>query len=204
MMNKYILSNKTKYVNGVLLLRIRAFRDIPSIGVKFGDLGGFVETTNNLSQFGTCWIHNDACVYGNAIVKDNSQVKDYSKVFGNVEISDNAILKDSCVVYSNSKVSGNAIVGTNARVKYNVNSGYCLNVVLQNYLVSYCGMNDSLEHMISVGCKVRSIAQWNDTKIREDLIIKNNFPRENIEMFEHILSIFNSIYNTKEHSCDFN
>ena len=67
MSNKYELTNETKTLaGGTVLHRIRALRDIPRFGVKAGELGGFVEGENNLSQDG------NACVSGNAWVYDNS------------------------------------------------------------------------------------------------------------------------------------
>ena len=50
-MKKYEL---TEEVNKQGLHRIRALKDIPLYGVKKGDLGGFVERENNLSQEGDC------------------------------------------------------------------------------------------------------------------------------------------------------
>ena len=43
MRNKYELTDETKDINGITLHRIRALRDIPSVGVKSGDLGGWIE-----------------------------------------------------------------------------------------------------------------------------------------------------------------
>ena len=48
------------------LHRIRALRDIPSAGVKAGDLGGWVEKEFNLSQSGTAWVSGTASVSGTA------------------------------------------------------------------------------------------------------------------------------------------
>ena len=51
--NKYELSDETITLDGgTTLYRIRALKDIDAIGVKAGDPGGFVESTNNLSQEG--------------------------------------------------------------------------------------------------------------------------------------------------------
>ena len=53
---KYKLTDE---VNDLGLHRIVALRDIPKHRVKAGDLGGFVRSEKNLSQYG------DAMVYGN-------------------------------------------------------------------------------------------------------------------------------------------
>ena len=67
MSKKYELTNETKTLaGGTVLHRIRALRDIPRFGVKAGELGGFVEGENNLSQDGDAWVFDNAEVYGNA------------------------------------------------------------------------------------------------------------------------------------------
>ena len=65
-MKKYELTDETIAFYGKTLHRIRACRDFVTIAgkqVKVGDLGGFVETEENLSHDGLCW------VYGNAEVQ---------------------------------------------------------------------------------------------------------------------------------------
>lgn len=51
---------------GRKLFRIEAVVDIESQNVKRGDIGGYVETEDNLS--GDAWVTDDARVYGNAQV----------------------------------------------------------------------------------------------------------------------------------------
>lgn len=65
--------------------------------VKAGDLGGYVQTKDNLSNNYDSWIYDDAKVYG------ISSVSDWGKVSGN------SVVKDS-TVRGNAKVFGNAIV----------------------------------------------------------------------------------------------
>lgn len=55
-------------------------RDIPEIGVKKGDLGGYVEKEENLSHSGTSWIRDNAVVcdntrvWGNAVISETNHV----------------------------------------------------------------------------------------------------------------------------------
>ena len=60
------------WLQKIKVYRIRALRAFAD--VKIGDLGGFVETKQNLSNMGNAW------VYGNARVCDNA------KVYGNANI----------------------------------------------------------------------------------------------------------------------
>ena len=72
-MKKYELTNETITIgNGKTLYRIRALIDIEAIGVKNGDLGGYIEKEENLSHCGNAWIYDDAMVYDNARVYDNA------------------------------------------------------------------------------------------------------------------------------------
>ena len=110
-MKKYELTNETKTLaGGTVLRRIRALRDIPRFGVKAGELGGFVEEENNLSQDGDAWVSGDAEVSGNAKVFGNAEVSGNAKVFGNAEIYGDAWVSGDAWVYGKAKVSDNARV----------------------------------------------------------------------------------------------
>ena len=93
MKKKYELTNETIKHLGVILHRIRALRDIPKYNIKAGDLGGYIETEDNLSQYGDAWIGNnakifeDARVYGNACVCGNADISGRFQISGNAYIS---------------------------------------------------------------------------------------------------------------------
>ena len=111
MSKKYKLTNETMTLaGGTVLHRIRALRDIPRFGVKAGELGGFVEEENNLSQDGDAWVSGKARVSGNANVSDDAWV------FGNAEVSGNAWVYGDAEVYDNANVYGNALVFGDANV----------------------------------------------------------------------------------------
>ena len=60
MEKKYILTEEAKEVGGHILHRIQAMRDFG--GVQKGDLGGWVESEENLSHDGDCWIFDNGSV----------------------------------------------------------------------------------------------------------------------------------------------
>lgn len=66
------------------LMRIRALRDFGD--VKKEDIGGYVQSEENLSHYGNCWVYNDARAYGDAIVFDNAIVFGDARVFGDAEV----------------------------------------------------------------------------------------------------------------------
>ena len=114
-MEKYeILKDMVIEYKGKTLYRIRALKDFSN--VKTGDLGGYVESYNNLSQEGNCWIYDDAMVFENARVYDNVRISDNAKVYDNAEVSDNAKVYGNSKVYRNAKVFGESYIYNNAQV----------------------------------------------------------------------------------------
>ena len=72
MEKKYILTEETKEVGGRILHRIQAVRDFDA--VQKGDLGGWVESEENLSHDGNCWVFGDGEVFGNARIGVNAYI----------------------------------------------------------------------------------------------------------------------------------
>ena len=108
-MKKYCLTDKVR-VDGHILYRIRALIDIPEYGVKAGDLGGFVGGESNLSQDGSCWIGDNATVYGKAKVFGNARVYGNAAVYDEAQIYDNAQVYDEAIICGRAKIYGNAKV----------------------------------------------------------------------------------------------
>ena len=61
---KYKLTNETIKIDGITLYRIRAIKSFSN--VNEGDLGGWIEKEDNLSQIGNAWVYDNAKAYGNA------------------------------------------------------------------------------------------------------------------------------------------
>ena len=104
MEKKYELTDIKIEVFGKTLFRIRALRYIEKLEIKKGDLGGYIEKEENLSQDGNAWVYDNAWVYGNALVYGNAEVYGNARVYGNAE------------VYGNARVYGNALVYGNAEI----------------------------------------------------------------------------------------
>ena len=107
-MKKYELTSETKVFLGKTLYRIKALVQFGNVNA--GDLGGWIEKEENLSQSGNAWVSGDASVYGNAEVSGDASVSGNAWVYGNASVSGNAW------VYGNAEVSGDARVYGNARV----------------------------------------------------------------------------------------
>ena len=78
-MKKFELTSETRVHLGTTLYRIKAL--ISFGNVSAGDLGGFVEKEENLDQFGSSWVSDNAWVYGDARVDGNARVDKISSVF---------------------------------------------------------------------------------------------------------------------------
>ena len=125
-MKKYELTTNTKMCFGRKLYQIKALKDFGD--VKAGDLGGYIEKEENLSQDGIAWVFDNACVYDNAQIYDGAQIYDNvcvygnayvygdAKVFGNACVYDDAEVFDNAQVYGDAKVFGDACVCDNAEV----------------------------------------------------------------------------------------
>ncbi len=100
--------------DGHTLHRIRALRDFGD--VKAGDLGGWIESEDNLDP------DKDAWVYDNAKVMDSARVEKYARVWGMACIKDNAIVsgaswvKDNALVLNNARVDAISLIKGHARV----------------------------------------------------------------------------------------
>lgn len=114
-MAKYILTPNTKVVNGVTVFQIRC---VSFTGpVTYGALGGYVESTANLSQSGDSWIYDSAAVYGNANVSGDATVRNSATVYGNAKVYGNATIKDSTSVYGDAKIFDNATIRGTAEIR---------------------------------------------------------------------------------------
>ena len=95
---KSCISDGETSIVEIKLYRIQALKTFTKPGgcnpvVHVGELGGYVEVEDNLSQDGNCWLF------------DKARVKDGGKVL------DDAIVYDKCLVSRNAIVRGSSVVG---------------------------------------------------------------------------------------------
>lgn len=124
---------------GTEYYRIRALKDFGD--VKKGDLGGYVEKEENLSQEGDAWIYDDAKVRTDAVVSGNAKIREEgwlagdAQVYGNAEVSGKAILTGNAQVYDNAKVSGRMQLSDNAKIYGNAQVN--INMTISNNVEIY-------------------------------------------------------------------
>ena len=114
-MKKYqLLEDDTIIVDGVTLQRIRYLRDFAD--VKAGDLGGYLESDDNLSHEGDARVLETACGFGHSSVSGNALVAGNAYVFGEASVRQNAKVFGNACVSDWSDVAGNARVYDNAHI----------------------------------------------------------------------------------------
>lgn len=93
--------------------------------VEAGELGGYVQSEENLCQEGGCWIYDravcceDAVVSGEARICDDVMVRGSALVTGNARMFEWACAEGNCCIRSgeisrNARVAGEAVVSANA------------------------------------------------------------------------------------------
>jgi hypothetical protein len=138
-MSKYRLINNTIKHNGRTLYQIQAVKSFGN--VKEGDRGGWIESEDNLSHEGNCWVYDSAWIFGNAEVYYNAQVSGNAQVYGNAKVSDNT------QVYGNAEVYGNAKVWLDSEVshgEFSQNLYYRIHQHENNQIVYTENKNDTL------------------------------------------------------------
>ena len=98
---KFKLTDEFITLDNRKLYRIEALKDFSD--VKKGEKGGFVESEDNLSQNGNCWVYMNARVYANARVFGDEQV------YGNVRIGGGAYVYGSAKVYGAAMIADKAL-----------------------------------------------------------------------------------------------
>lgn len=78
--------------------------------IHAGDLGGYIESEDNLSQDGNCWVDNKATVCGDALVSENAYVGGHAWVVDNARVYGNAKVSIGSKLFGHSEVSGDAWV----------------------------------------------------------------------------------------------
>ena len=176
-MMKYEFTGEEKSFFGITLKRIRAIRDIKRYGVKVGDVGGWIEKKENLSQSGNAWVYGDAEVYGNARVYGNAQVYGDAEVYGNAWVCGNA------QVYGDAEVYGNAWV--------------CSPLYIQGRVYSFSACT---KNKIKIGCQIHSFSAWKRNWKR--IAKENDFPKESWKEYALYFNLACDLYGKEKYKID--
>ena len=91
--------------SGKKLYRIRALKDFGE--VHKGDLGGFVESEENLDHDGFAWVSCEGKVYDHARVVNDGRIGASGEVFGHALVAGKAYVGGHSRVYENAIITGN-------------------------------------------------------------------------------------------------
>ena len=114
MERKYKLTDECMQYEGHKLYRIQSLRSFSN--VKEGELGGYIESEDNLSHDGMCWVYDEAKVFGNAKVCGNANVYGKAEVRGDAKVYKNG----DYIVFKNWWSSGRYFTWTRSNNKWNV------------------------------------------------------------------------------------
>lgn len=179
-LNKFINSGrKYRYTgysiqkNGHTLGQIQALRDLDN--VKAGDLGGFIESDQNLRHENNCWVADQAMVFAGAMVWDNASIKNTAVVEGNVWVYDNAQVcgKAELVAYGKGEIwiSGQTEISNQTRINiYDFDSEELKNLYVFNDKAIFS--NTVISNYIFNG------RDWEKKELTDYLELKKNLERQ--------------------------
>ena len=135
--------------------------------IHVGDLGGYVESEDNLSQDGNCWVDNKATVCGDALVSENAYVGGHAWVVDNARVYGNAKVSIGSKLFGHSEVSGDAWVYGMTLLKGNVkltdNAHVCSTTIDGDVIVCDNAYIDNVRFAISesriIGENTRLVAE---------------------------------------------
>lgn len=104
---KYEFTGETKQIWGGTI--VRQIKRKP-INKNDDGIGGWIETEENLSHEGKCWIGKDTIVHGNAKVYENASVWGATEISGNAKVHGNASITGECHICDNAEVYENACI----------------------------------------------------------------------------------------------
>lgn len=107
------MGDKYKLIPEGAMYRIVATREIHIDNTRYvpqGRKGGLVESEDNLSQDGECWVDKDAVVRGKARVSGNALITGNAIVCGWSAVGGNAIVGDDCQVSHHAVIRGNVVL----------------------------------------------------------------------------------------------
>lgn len=169
---------------------------------KIGDLGGWVQSIDNLKNPDTGEIEGvvlddaeitcDARVYNNGIVKDKARLKGESIVRGNAIVGGTTIVHDTSIVEGNAIIESNCLILENSHLLGDIHiiaDRTFKNVILTESPNQVEGSVDNvmlIGDILSIGCVKRPLDYWKKN-IRE-IGLKHNYTEEQIAEYVNYLN----------------
>ncbi|MDO5099019.1 MAG: hypothetical protein Q4D85_09710 [Corynebacterium sp.] len=113
----YEFTGETCQHAGRTLHRIRTLKDIPAVGAKAYDIGGWIESPHNLPYgINPGWVTDDAKVYGAAQITTGAVIGGQAEALDEVLIANKSVVGDNARIHGWSQVLEGGRVGGNAQV----------------------------------------------------------------------------------------
>ena len=96
---------------------LRSFNTINNMYINAGDLGGYVESEDNLSQEDNCWIFDNSIVMDRCTVSDGSVVLNNSKLVYDTHLLDCSKVDNSTLV-SKLNIRSSTIIDSSVSISY--------------------------------------------------------------------------------------
>ena len=122
-MKKYELTeNHIKIDENTKLYQIRALKSFyidEFTEIKTGQLGGYVESEENLSQQGSCWIYNNVKIRGNVKVYESAILCGAVRAYGNAKIHGECNIGGDIFITGNAEIKGEARIAAGGEITGN-------------------------------------------------------------------------------------
>lgn len=144
---KYVITSNVLTIDNRDFFQVKALKDFGS--VKAGDLGGYIQSSENLSQEGNCWIGQDvvlmddarvednAVVTGDSVVRNNGCVRGYAHV-RNTTVCDNAVVEGTAYIIGGFHDYNSIVIKDNAIVRGDLQGSFviCGSTIIEGVLNS--------------------------------------------------------------------
>lgn len=84
--------------------------------VREGELGGYIESEDNLSHEGSCWVYDHGKVYEEARVDGDAKVRDGARVHDKAEVHDRADIHGYAEIYGIAEIKGDMEFGGEVKI----------------------------------------------------------------------------------------
>lgn len=173
-MANYKFTGKTIKHEGIKLHQIQR--------TDTGEIGGWIESKENLKQGGNCWIDKDSKVLGHSLIKGDAVVKNSvildSTVKGSAEVNDST-LDGMSVVGGNAKVS-------NSKIQTSEVKGHAVvvdsSVLAMSYVGGYASVHNSTVYNLA---KVLERATVRDSEVGRYAVVGGDVQILNTSGFEN-------------------
>ena len=145
------------------------------------EVGGYVESVDNISSIGNSWIDVNAIVYGTSKITDNALVLDDAIIEDSI-IEDDAIIKNDALIINNSIISQDVMVFDDAIVDSSNISGNAR--IYGNSHVVHSSISDFVEVLDNAIIIKSRLSRY--VKVCEDVKLEDSSASDFVELSNNV------------------